>query len=320
MPPAPESHSCRPRRSLTDTARAEVSPMPPAPEAEHVDGPGPGPDLGQPLGDGPTGELLRVLGGLQRRVPPRQPRREHRGVRAPGAVGGPVREPLARDLDDLTAVEEQVGRGFPVATRDDDIPRAERVDTPDERRGVVVGLGTCAPGRRRSDRPPPRAPVPRARSGSRRSPAAAGARSATAARPARAAPPRTRRPSPDRSRPASPAAARRARPATAPIVSTVPSIPILTASTPMSAATARTCATMTSGGIVWTAVTPTVFWAVIAVIAVIPCTPQAANAFRSAWIPAPPPESDPAIDSTRGRRRLGAVTAPPVLHRGRCSG
>ena len=38
----------------------------------------------------------------------------------------------------------------------------------------------------------------------------------------------------------------------------------------------------------------------IAVIAVMPCTPQRANAFRSAWMPAPPPESEPAIESTRG--------------------
>ena len=70
----------------------------------------------------------------------------------------------------------------------------------------------------------------------------------------------------------------------------------------MSSATARTCATITSGGIGWIAVTPTVFWAVIAVIAVIPWTPQAANAFRSAWMPAPPPESEPAIERTRGMR------------------
>ena len=68
----------------------------------------------------------------------------------------------------------------------------------------------------------------------------------------------------------------------------------------MSSATARTWAMMISGGIAWTAVTPTVFWAVIAVIAVIPWTPQAANAFRSAWMPAPPPESAPAIESTFG--------------------
>ena len=40
-----------------------------------------------------------------------------------------------------------------------------------------------------------------------------------------------------------------------------------------------------------------------AVTAVIPCTPARANALRSAWIPAPPPESDPAIESTRGMGR-----------------
>ena len=58
-----------------------------------------------------------------------------------------------------------------------------------------------------------------------------------------------------------------------------------------------------SPGTVWTPVTPTVFWAVSAVIAVMPWTPQRANAFRSAWIPAPPPESEPAIESTAGSGR-----------------
>ncbi len=37
-------------------------------------------------------------------------------------------------------------------------------------------------------------------------------------------------------------------------------------------------------------------------MAVMPCTPQAAKAFRSAWMPAPPPESDPAIVRTAGTR------------------
>ena len=46
--------------------------------------------------------------------------------------------------------------------------------------------------------------------------------------------------------------------------------------------------------------TPTVFCAVSATIALIPWQPAAANAFRSAWIPAPPPESDPAIVRQRG--------------------
>ena len=50
-------------------------------------------------------------------------------------------------------------------------------------------------------------------------------------------------------------------------------------------------------------VTPTVLCAVSAVIAVMPWTPQRANAFRSAWMPAPPPESEPAIESTAGTGR-----------------
>ena len=79
-----------------------------------------------------------------------------------------------------------------------------------------------------------------------------------------------------------------------------PTMPIFTASTPMSTATARTCSTIVAGGTGCTAVTAVVFCAVIAVIAVIPWTPQRAMALRSAWMPAPPPESEPAIDRTRG--------------------
>jgi hypothetical protein len=55
-----------------------------------------------------------------------------------------------------------------------------------------------------------------------------------------------------------------------------------------------------SGSTGATRVTATVFWAVSAVIAVVPCTPQRANAFRSAWMPAPPPESEPAIERQTG--------------------
>src|SRR5919201_1320131 len=64
-----------------------------------------------------------------------------------------------------------------------------------------------------------------------------------------------------------------------------------------------------SGETASTAVTATVFCAVIALIAVVPCTPARANALRSAWIPAPPPESDPAIDRHTGMRCGSAVTA-----------
>ena len=58
--------------------------------------------------------------------------------------------------------------------------------------------------------------------------------------------------------------------ATASIVVSSPSIPTLTASTPMSSTTALTWATMISGGIGAIASTPVVFWAVIAVIAQVP--------------------------------------------------
>ena len=44
--------------------------------------------------------------------------------------------------------------------------------------------------------------------------------------------------------------------------------------------------------------TPVVFWAVIAVIAVIAYEPKAVTVLISAWMPAPPDESDPAIIRT----------------------
>ena len=77
------------------------------------------------------------------------------------------------------------------------------------------------------------------------------------------------------------------------------SMPILTASTPMSSKTASICRVTISGGSSWTALTRRVFWAVTAVITLIPKAPWAAKVLRSAWIPAPPPESDPAMVSSR---------------------
>src|SRR5204862_8166935 len=71
---------------------------------------------------------------------------------------------------------------------------------------------------------------------------------------------------------------------------------------PHSCSTERTCSRMNYGGTGCTPVTAFVFWAVNAVSAVAPCTPAWANALRSAWIPAPPPESDPAIDRHTGTR------------------
>src|SRR3990172_4001809 len=47
-------------------------------------------------------------------------------------------------------------------------------------------------------------------------------------------------------------------------------------------------------------------------MAEVPKTPRAANVFRSAWIPAPPPESEPAIVSAR---LIGFPPAQPHLAR-----
>ena len=84
------------------------------------------------------------------------------------------------------------------------------------------------------------------------------------------------------------------------MIGVVASIPVLTASSPMSVATASICAATVSGGSVCTPVTPREFCTVTAVTATQPCTPHAARVRRSAATPAPPPESVPAIVMTRG--------------------
>ena len=72
-------------------------------------------------------------------------------------------------------------------------------------------------------------------------------------------------------------------------------MPIFTASGRMSVNTLSISCSRNSGvtsKIPWT---PVVFWAVSAVIALIPYTPFAIIVFKSAWMPAPPLESLPAI-------------------------
>ena len=76
--------------------------------------------------------------------------------------------------------------------------------------------------------------------------------------------------------------------------------------TVMSSMTASICARTKAAGKTWTAFTCAVFWAVTQVIAVVPNTPRAAKVLRSAWIPAPPPESEPAMVSATG----GVIAAP----------
>src|SRR4051812_43035161 len=84
---------------------------------------------------------------------------------------------------------------------------------------------------------------------------------------------------------------------TASTIAAFASMPIFTASVPRSPITASICAVTRSAGKACHATTPRVFCAVMAVIALVPNTPCAANVFRSAWMPAPPPESLPAIVS-----------------------
>src|SRR4051794_15032918 len=51
----------------------------------------------------------------------------------------------------------------------------------------------------------------------------------------------------------------------------------------------------------------------------MPCTPRASIVLRSAWIPAPPPESEPAIVSTRGGVTMVISLMPPAGRRDVCS-
>ena len=90
------------------------------------------------------------------------------------------------------------------------------------------------------------------------------------------------------------------RSATAFAVSADPIMPIFTASTPISPTTESICAITISVGTGCTACTPSVFCAVIAVIAVIAWPPSIVTVLISAWMPAPPPESEPAMIRTRG--------------------
>src|SRR5258708_11848703 len=64
--------------------------------------------------------------------------------------------------------------------------------------------------------------------------------------------------------------------------------------------------------------TPCVFCAVSAVMTEAPKTPSAANVFRSAWIPAPPDESEPAMVSATGVV-IGPLAGIQAFASGACS-
>src|SRR5204863_435111 len=77
------------------------------------------------------------------------------------------------------------------------------------------------------------------------------------------------------------------------------SMPVFSASAPRSSSTTSICCRMKSGGIGRTPNTPVVFCAVSAVTAVIAKPPSIVTVLMSAWMPAPPPESEPAMINTR---------------------
>src|SRR5262245_8236986 len=77
-------------------------------------------------------------------------------------------------------------------------------------------------------------------------------------------------------------------------------IPVLTASGGNSSKTASICRLTIRGAQGSMARTSRGFCAVMQVTALVPCTPRAANVFKSAWIPAPPPLSEPAMDKAVG--------------------
>src|ERR1700712_4563933 len=96
-------------------------------------------------------------------------------------------------------------------------------------------------------------------------------------------------------------------PTTASMISRDASIPVFAASTPMSPATVRIWAATTSTGTSWNPVTPSEFCTVTAVTATDPWTSHAATARTSAVMPAPPPESVPAMVRATGGRRADSV-------------
>ena len=97
-----------------------------------------------------------------------------------------------------------------------------------------------------------------------------------------------------------PCASARSRPATSAMIGAVESMPIFTASAPKSDSTESSCLPTNAGGRLKTPWTPTEFCAVTAVSTLMPKTRNAENVLRSAWMPAPPPESDPAMVSALG--------------------
>ena len=215
---------------------------------------------------------------------------ERRRVRAAGAVRRRDVVALDLDLDVPLPVEEMVDRVFAVAAGDDHRGSAELVDplgelAPRSRSGERLGLHQV----RRDHRRERKQPVDERLDGVVLQQLRARARDHHRVDDERDADARrgSRRPCRSaRARRACPSSRRRRR---------CPRRP------------PRAQPRRTPGGTSCTAVTPSVFCAVSATIALVPKQPAAANAFRSAWIPAPPPESEPAIVRHLGDGQLNSL-------------
>ena len=237
----------------------------------------------------PTPRAFAATRRLERRQTEREVRGERRRVRAARAVRGAVRIARARDRHVALAVAEVVDRvrvaGVPAG--DHDVARAERQRSRGPARAASPPASPARLVEQRARLEQVRRHDGRARQQLDAAPAAPRVRAAGR---------RSRTPSPDRAPPARPAPGRAPR-RTAAIVSDE-------SRACRSSPRRRRCRTprpapdrrSPPAGTGVTPSTATVFCQVIAVIAVMPWTPQRANAFRSAWIPAPPPESEPAID------------------------
>ncbi len=92
----------------------------------------------------------------------------------------------------------------------------------------------------------------------------------------------------------------RALRATSSTIAESPSAPVLAAAGGMSPSTASSWAPTSEGESTSTASTLIVFWTVTRVRTASPYTPLWWNVFRSAWIPAPPEGSEPAMVRATG--------------------
>ena len=95
--------------------------------------------------------------------------------------------------------------------------------------------------------------------------------------------------------------------------------PVFTAATGRSSSTASIWSRSRPGSVGATRRTSVEFCAVRAAMAVQPCTPKAAKVRRSAWMPAPPPESEPAMVRATGGVMARSCELPAPFVRDRRS-